>query len=299
MQTRRQAQASGGPSSSSSAATTPQTRSQTRSQSQTRLSPAAVCGGGRGRGRGGGCTSSSSRPPKYMSKSVQTMLDGMKPEELQAVAKYIAVREAQQRLEANEDDSYPPTLSSTVSRLSVRYIDENVNMDGGSHNAIVEIGRTRLLLAWSTERWYDYARQHTRHDWTIRTWSSNHKYDSLTSSIIDTKGKEGELWFCAKHFNDHLEFEYGHDVYPPLTQWRQKQSQTQAKSSKERNNDNGKKVKEEETEPMEEDIEDAGKEEEEEEDDHVWLKDHALIVWLFKVFEGSRVDLLDECFEHE
>ena len=231
MQTCRQAQATGGLSSSSSSSSavnvnvgvTPQAES--TNATQTQLSPAV------------------SEPPKDMSKSVQAMLDGLEPKELRAAAKYIAVREAQQRLEANERNSYPPTLS-TLSRLSVRYIYEGANEDGGCHRAIVKLdNETCLLLTWSIERWEKHSQQRTRYDWTIRTWSSSQDYDAINPSIVYAKREEGEVWFRAMHFDDCFEFEYEYETYPPLTAWRQKQSQVKEKSNKTKNNGNGNKVK--------------------------------------------------------
>ena len=241
-------------------------------------------------------------PPKGMSKSMQTMLDDMNSKELQTVTKYIAVREAQLRLKAvNRDLDFDP---SKLSHLSVRYIDENANEHGGYHEAIVELdNETRLMLTWSIERWQKHGQQRTRHDWTIHTWSSSqdcHSRDSINGSIIETKNKAKQQWFCAMHFNDCFEFEYEYETYPPLTAWRQKQSQVKEKSNKTKNNGNGNKVKAEdsEAEPMDEDIEVGEKEEEKQEEESDVSKDHALILWLFEVFQVSRVDLLVECYEH-
>ena len=292
MQTRRPAQVTDGPSSSSSSSSavsvnvsvgvTPQAES--TNATQTQLSPAVR------------------EPPKYMNKSMQTMLDGMKPEELQTVAKYIAARQAQQRLEVSEDDSYPPTLSSTLSRLLVRWIDESVEMDVGHRDAIVEIGQTRLLVTWFTERRLKHGIQHTQHTWTINTWSSSEDCDSIDLEFLYDTCQEGEQWFRAIRYDNDFGSKCEYKTSPSLTKWHQKQSQAKAKSSKARNNGNGKKVKVEdsEAEPMEEDIEEGEQEEEEEEEDEIdKSKDHALIVWLFKVFEESCEDLLDECFQYE
>ena len=54
-----------------------------------------------------------------------------------------------------------------------------------------------------------------------------------------------------------------------------------------------------EAEPMDEDIEVGEKEEEKQEEESEESKDHALILWLFEVFEDRREDLLDTCLEHK